>query len=181
MDTINAIYKGISFVLIVIFIHSLYLTLKQIQILDTLKDMDIRIKRFDKTLPIPEYKTAGAAAFDLYSREDVTLQPNEMVLIPLNIAIQLPKGYFLLLANRSSTYKLGITCINGIGVGDSDYCGDNDEYMFPAINYTKEVVHIEKGTRVCQALILPVSQVNILDVGKLDNKDRGGFGSTGRK
>jgi dUTP pyrophosphatase len=143
--------------------------------------MDVKIKRFDKTLPIPEYKTAGAAAFDLYSREDITIQPNTIALIPLNVAIQLPKGYFLLLVNRSSTYKLGITCINGLGIGDSDYCGDNDEYMFPAINYTKEVVHIEKGTRVCQALILPVSQMNILDVKHLENKDRGGFGTTGNK
>lgn len=142
--------------------------------------MDIKIKRFDKTLPIPEYKTKGAAAFDLYVREDVTINPGEVVLIPLNIAIEIPNGYWALLVNRSSTYKLGITCANGLGVGDSDYCGDNDEYKFPALNYTKEVIHIEKGTRCCQMLILPVEQVTIHDVDHLDNSDRGGFGSTGK-
>jgi dUTP pyrophosphatase len=143
--------------------------------------MDIKIKRFDKTLPLPEYKSDGAAAFDLYAREDVTINPGEVALIPLNVAIEIPKEYFVLLADRSSTYKLGITCIDGIGIIDSDYCGDNDEYRFPAINYTKEVVHIEKGTRCCQALILPIPRANILEVDKLENKDRGGFGTTGNK
>ncbi len=143
--------------------------------------MNIKIKRFDKSLPIPEYKTQGAAAFDLYSREDVTVNPGEVVLIPLNIAMEIPKGYFVLLVNRSSTFKLGITCANGLGIGDSDYCGDNDEYKFPALNYTKDIVTIEKGTRCCQMLILPVEQVNIHEVEHLENTDRGGFGSTGNK
>lgn len=143
--------------------------------------MDIKIKRFDKSLPIPEYKTQGAAAFDLYSREDVTINPGEVVLIPLNVAMEIPKGYFALLVNRSSTFKLGITCANGLGIGDNDYCGDNDEYKFPALNYTKDIVTIDKGTRCCQMLILPVEQVNIQEVEHLDNTDRGGFGSTGSK
>jgi len=143
--------------------------------------MDIKIKRFDKSLPIPEYKTGGAAAFDLYTREDVTINPSEVVLIPLNIAMEIPNGYFVLLVNRSSTFKLGITCANGLGIGDSDYCGDNDEYKFPALNYTKDIVTIEKGTRCCQMLILPVEQMNIQEVEHLENIDRGGFGSTGNK
>jgi dUTP pyrophosphatase len=142
--------------------------------------MNIKIKRFDKTLPLPEYKSKGAVALDLYAREDTTIKPGDIKLIPLNVAIQIPKGYFILLANRSSTYKLGITCVNGIGVGDHDYCGDNDEYMFPALNFTKKVVKIEKGTRCCQMLILPVANVEVQEVKKLGNKDRGGFGSTGK-
>lgn len=143
--------------------------------------MNIKIKRFDKSLPIPEYKTEGAVAFDLYSREDIEIKPREIVLIPLNIAIEIPKGYFALLVNRSSTYKLGITCVNGLGIGDQDYCGDNDEYKFPALNYTKDTIKIEKGTRCCQMLILPVEVVNIEEVEHLENKDRGGFGTTGKK
>lgn len=146
---------------------------------NSLKIMNIKIKRFDKTLPIPEYKTQGAAAFDLYSREDVEINPGEVVLIPLNVAVEVPKGHFALLVNRSSTFKLGITCVNGLGIIDSDYCGDNDECKFPALNYTKEKVTIEKGTRCCQMLILPVEQVNIEDVEHLNNTDRGGFGTTG--
>jgi len=143
--------------------------------------MKIKIKRFDKDIPLPEYKTDGAVALDMYSRETVTIQPREVKLIPLNVAIEIPKGYFVMLANRSSTYKLGITCVNGLGIGDHDYCGDNDEYMFPALNYTNKEVTIDKGTRCCQILILPVARVNIEEVEKMDNKDRGGFGTTGKK
>jgi dUTP pyrophosphatase len=143
--------------------------------------MNIKIKRFDKTLPLPEYKSKGAVALDLYAREDITIQPGKVKLIPLNVAIQIPEGYFVLLVNRSSTYKLGITCINGLGVGDHDFCGDNDEYMFPALNYTNKVVDIEKGTRCCQMLILPVANVIVKEVEKMGNKDRGGFGSTGKE
>ncbi len=143
--------------------------------------VNIKIKRFDKELPLPEYKSKGAVALDLYAREDTTIKPREVKLIPLNIAIEIPKGYFVLLANRSSTYKMGITCVNGIGIGDYDFCGDNDEYMLPALNYTEEEVTIEKGTRCCQMLILPVEKVSIEELDKLDSDDRGGFGSTGRK
>lgn len=143
--------------------------------------MNIKIKRFDKELPIPEYKSEGAVALDLYSRTDISIQPGEVVLIPLNIAVEIPKGYFILLVNRSSTYKLGITCVNGLGIGDYDYCGDNDEYKFPALNYTDQEVTIEKGTRCCQMLILPIERANITEVDKLENSDRGGFGSTGNK
>ena len=143
--------------------------------------MEIKIKRFDKSLPLPEYKTDGAAAFDLYTRDTVTIQPGEVVLIPMNVAIQIPKDHFILLANRSSTFKMGITCANGLGIGDSDYCGDNDEYRFSALNYTKKTVTIEKGTRCCQMLVLPVEQMEIQEVNHLKNKDRGGFGTTGKK
>ena len=83
--------------------------------------------------------------------------------------------------NRSSTYKLGITCVNGLGIGDYDYCGDNDEYKFPALNYTDQEVTIEKGTRCCQMLILPIEKAEITEVDKLENSDRGGFGTTGNK
>ncbi len=141
--------------------------------------MKLKVKRFNKTLPLPGYKSKGAVAFDLYSRETITINPGEVKLIPLNIAIELPKGYFAFLTNRSSTYKLGITCVNGNGIGDQDYCGDNDEYRFPALNYTNKSVTIEKGTRCCQMLILPVEIVDIEEVDHLENDDRGGFGTTG--
>ncbi len=68
----------------------------------------VRIKRFDKQVSLPEYKTKGAAAFDLYARTDVKIPPKEFKYVPLNVAIETPPGYFLLLASRSSTHKKGI-------------------------------------------------------------------------
>jgi len=72
------------------------------------KDMLIKIKRFDKTLPLPEYKTEGAAAFDLYAREATEIPPGAIRYVPLNIAVETPPGHFLLLAPRSSTHKRGL-------------------------------------------------------------------------
>lgn len=139
----------------------------------------VYLKRFDKSLPLPQYKTRGAVGFDLYAREDVEIEPHKVKLIPLNNAIKIPENSFLLLAGRSSTYKLGIICANGLGIGDIDYSGNNDEYSFPAYNFTDKTVKIEKGMRVAQAVIVPYTKILIEEVDSLVDKDRGGFGTTG--
>ena len=143
--------------------------------------MKLKIKRFDKTLPLPEYKTAGAAAFDLVARETVTIEPQTVGMVPMNIAIALPPDHWALVAARSSLHKRGVMMANGIGVGDSDFAGDNDEYRAALLNFTSQVVTIERGERIAQMIILPREKVELIEVGKLGNPDRGGFGSTGRK
>lgn len=141
----------------------------------------IKIKRFDTSLPLPEYKTPGAAGFDCSAREAVTIKSGEIGVIPLNIAVETPKDHFLLLAARSSTYKLGLTMINGIGVGDSDFRGDEDEYKFAVQNFTKKTVTIERGTRVAQGIFIKFTRAKFQEVKKMKAKTRGGFGSTGHK
>ncbi len=143
--------------------------------------MKVKIKRFDKTIDLPSYKTLGAACIDLYSRETIAIKAHEVGLISLNIAIQIPKDHFGVLLARSSTHKMGIMAANGIGIIDSDYCGDNDEISFAALNFTDREVTIEKATRVAQLMVLTCKQMEIIEVSKLKNKDRGGFGSTGKK
>jgi dUTP pyrophosphatase len=141
----------------------------------------IRIKRFDKSLPLPEYKTKGAAGFDLFERETVTIKPGEITYIPLNIAVETPKDHMLLIAARGSTHKLSFMPIHGIGIGDSDFRGDEDEYKFPAFNFTKKSVTIEKGTRLAQGIFVKFTRAKWQEVKKMGNKTRGGFGSTGHK
>lgn len=143
--------------------------------------MKITIKRFDKKLPLPEYKTAGAAAFDLMARETTIISAGEVALVPLNIALKPAKGYFFLLAARSSLYKRGLMMANGIGIGDSDYCGENDEYKAALLNFTKKTVTVGKGERICQGLFLKIGRVQWQEVARMKEKSRGGFGSTGRK
>lgn len=143
--------------------------------------MKIKIKQFDKSLPLPAYKTLGAACFDLYSREEVTISPGEVGYIPLNVAIEVPKGHWVMLVSSGSTHKMGIMMANSIGIGDEDFCGDNDEYKFPAFNFTKKNVTIEKGTRVAQAMIVKFDRAEFELVDHLDNADRGSFGTTGKK
>lgn len=143
--------------------------------------MQVKIKRFDKSLPLPAYKTAGAAAFDLCSRVDITVPLHQVTIIPLNIAVEVPKGYHSILMSRSSTQKLGLTPANGIGLIDQDYCGDNDELHFAVINHTDHEIVIEKGTRLAQLLIQKTETVELLEVDHLESSDRGGFGTTGVK
>ncbi len=137
------------------------------------------IKRFDATLPLPEYKTAGAAGLDLVARLDVSIEPQSVGYVPLNIALELPAGYFALIAARSSLHKKGLMLANGIGVGDYDYRGDGDEYVAALYNFLQQTVVVTKGERLVQLLILPVARVEIQEKEVLGNPNRGGFGSTG--
>lgn len=141
----------------------------------------IKIKRFDKELSLPEYKTKGAAGFDFASREEVTIGAGKIGVIPLNVAMEIPKDHFVLLCARSSTYKLGLTMITSIGIIDSDFCGDDDEFKFLVQNFTKKSVTIEKGTRIAQGILIKFLKANWQEVNKMVNKTRGGFGSTGEK
>ncbi len=143
--------------------------------------MQIKIKLFDQSLPLPEYKSKGAAALDLYSRLDMMIEPATVAYVPLNIALAIPKDYFVLLSARSSLHKKKLMMANGVGIGDSDYCGDNDEYMAALYNFSQEVVRIEKGERLVQMILLKREQVNLEKLEVLINQDRGGFGSTGKR
>ena len=143
--------------------------------------MKVKIKRFDKTIPMPEYKTKGAACLDLYSREEITIAPHTVGFIPLNVALEIPKGHWVMIAARGSTHKFGIMPVHGIGIGDWDFRGDNNEYLFPALNFTDHEVTIDKGVRIAQMMICKVEKAEVIEVDKLENKDRGKFGSTGHK
>ena len=141
--------------------------------------MKLKIKRFDQSLPLPEYKTNRAAALDLYARVEVRIESKKVDYIPLNIALELPKNYWALLAARSSLHKKGLMLANGIGIGDEDYCGDNDEYLAAVFNFTDEAIVVKKGERIVQLMILPREKVKIEEIKKLENQNRGGLGSTG--
>lgn len=138
----------------------------------------LKIKRFDTELPLPAYQTPGSVGLDLYAREGCVINPGKVVLVPMNVAIELPPNCWAMLVARSSLHKKGLQLINGVGVGDADYCGDNDEYRAALFNFSSEPVTIERGDRLVQMLILPYERVEIEPVDHLGNADRGGFGST---
>lgn len=139
----------------------------------------IKIKRFDKSLPLPKYQTRGAVGFDLIAREKTAIKPGAVGYIPLNVAVATPKNHVLFIAARGSTHKQGLMPIHGIGIGDSDYGGAKDEYKFPAFNFTKKPVTIEKGSRIAQGIFVKFTKANWDEVNKMSSKNRGGFGSTG--
>ncbi len=121
--------------------------------------MKVKIKRFDKSLPLPEYKTDGAAGIDMYTKEDTVIPPHSFGKVMLNVAMEIPKGTFVLVAARSSAHKLGLIPANGVGIGDEDFKGDNDEYCFLVYNTMDTEVLVEKGARIAQILIINISKV----------------------
>jgi dUTP pyrophosphatase len=139
----------------------------------------VSIKRFDKMIPLPEYKTTGAAGFDLSAREDVVILPHTISLVPLNVAIAIPKGHCAILVPRSSLHKRGLMSANNVGIIDRDYCGNDDEWKAPLYNFTDTVVSIAKGERIMQGVFLPVTHAEFREVDTLDHPSRGGFGTTG--
>jgi len=143
--------------------------------------MQVKIKLFDQTLPLPEYKSSGAAAIDLYSRLEMTINPGEVAYVPLNIALQIPKDYFVLMSARSSLQKKDLMMANGIGIGDYDYRGNEDEYKAALYNFGQRIVKIEKGERLVQMIILKRESVVLEKLIAFDAENRGGFGSTGSK
>ena len=142
--------------------------------------MKVKIVRVDPSLPLPEYKTEGAAAFDMYSREDAVIAPKELTLLPSNFIIQVPQGHALLLAARSSLgKKKGLALRNGVGVVDQDYHGPEDEIGILVYNFTESPVTVARGERIAQGIIAPIVRAEWEEVASIKDASRGGFGSTG--
>lgn len=141
--------------------------------------MKIKIKRFDKSLPLPAYQTSKAAAFDLYARESVTIEAGKVGRVPMNVAVEVPPSHWVLVAARSSLHKKGLMLANGIGIGDEDFAGDQDEYQALLLNFTDAPVTVNKGDRLTQMMVLSVERAEILEVDRLEQPNRGGVGSTG--
>ena len=142
--------------------------------------MEVRIKRIDPSLPLPRYATAGAVAFDLCARTTVTIAPQATARVPCNVVIEVPAGYALVVASRSSTpVRKGLLKANGVGIIDQDYCGDTDEIQALFYNVTGTPVIVERGERIAQALLVPAPRVTWEEVTHFGTDDRGGFGSTG--
>jgi dUTP pyrophosphatase len=141
--------------------------------------MKVRITRLDPSLPLPSHETAGAAGCDLSAAADVTIAPGAIVLIPTGLIIKVPDGYFLGIFARSSTpLKRGLMIPNGVGVVDTDYCGPEDEVKVQVYNFTGAPVHLKRGDRIAQGILIPYAAPE-WEEGEPLGKNRGGFGSTG--
>ena len=122
-----------------------------------------------------------AAGMDLSAAlvDPVTLAPGARALIGTGLAIELQPGFEGQVRPRSGlAVKLGLTVINAPGTIDADYRG---EVKVALVNLGQEPVQIERGMRVAQLVIAPVTRVEVVEVDELSNTDRGagGFGHTG--
>lgn len=144
--------------------------------------MELKYKVFNENVMGMHKDSADDAGFDLFARQEVTLQPQETALIGLNVAIEMPCNSIVgLLFQRSSTYrKWGVRLTNNVGVIDFKYRGDGDEWMGEFKNETDKPITIKVGDKICQALFLQLAPITAVSkVDQLGNADRGGFGTTG--
>ena len=116
---------------------------------------------------------------DLRAAEDVELKAGDFKIISLGVSMKLPEGYEAHIVPRSSTFKTwGVIQTNSMGIIDNSYSGTNDIWRFPA--YAIRDTEIKVNDRLCQFRIVKKQpQVEFIEVDKLDDTDRGGFGSTG--
>ena len=141
----------------------------------------IRIKYFYDDMEKLTYIDGKSDWIDLRAAEDVEMKAGEFKLVPLGIAMELPKGYEAHVISRSSTFKnFGLLQTNSCGLIDESYCGDNDQWFFPALAMRDTEIHV--NDRICQFRIMEHQpQIIFEETEKLDGKDRGGFGTTGRQ
>ena len=141
----------------------------------------IRIKFFMDKIEKLQYIGGKSDWIDLRAAEDVEMKAGEFKLIPLGIAMELPKGYEAHVIPRSSTFKnFGILQTNSMGLIDESYCGDHDQWFMPALAMRDTVIHV--NDRICQFRIMshqPALEFEAVDT--LGHEDRGGHGSTGKQ
>ena len=135
-------------------------------------------------LDLPAYETIGSAGMDVRAAvspdEPVLLQAGERAMIPTGLSVAIPQGYEIQVRPRSGlAAKHGLTCLNTPGTIDSDYRG---EIKIILINLGQDAFTIQRGERIAQLVLAPVTQLAWQEVEALDETDRGagGFGSTGR-
>mgnify|MGYP003295243675 CR=1 FL=1 len=150
--------------------------------------MKIRIKYFEGATKLE--KISKGDWIDVYANKDVFVEEGERAMIPLGFALELPQGWEGHLAPRSSTFKTwGIIQTNSVGVVDSTYIGDNDQWHMPVFclqgkdsECGKQGTWVKKGDKIGQFRIMEIMpEIEFEEVESFGNSDRGGFGSTGTK
>ena len=143
--------------------------------------VNIKIKYFSDDIRRLEYIDGKSDMIDLRAAEDVNMKAGEFKLIPLGVAMELPPGFEAHIYPRSSTYKnFGLAQANSVGIIDNSYSGNEDQWMYPAVASRDVIIH--KNDRICQfRIVRNQPEINFCEVKKLDGKERGGFGSTGKR
>ena len=142
----------------------------------------ILVKKFDKNIKLPNYKTSGSSGMDLvaYIKNKIIINPGKSVMIPTGIAVAIPNNYEIQIRPRSGlAAKKGISVLNTPGTVDADYRG---EIKIILINLSKKLFVVKSGDRIAQMILCPVAKGKFKEVKKLPRtiRGKGGFGSTGK-
>ena len=150
--------------------------------LKSIKTKTLQVELLNDDAKFPEYAYPSDSGFDLFSTEDVILQPFGRALVPTGIKLSIPEEFEIQVRPKSGlAINQGLTVLNTPGTVDSGYNGEIKVIIFNTNNIT---VSISKGTKIAQAVLCPVvngKYVNLIQVDKVEDGDRGdnGFGSKG--
>ena len=142
----------------------------------------ILVKKFDKKIKLPVYKTSGSSGMDLmaYVKIKINIKPGKTATIPTGIAVAIPKNYEIQIRPRSGlAAKKSISVLNTPGTIDSDYRG---EIKIILINLGKKSFVVRSGDRIAQMILCPVAKIKLKEIKILPKtiRNKGGFGSTGK-
>ncbi|MEI0566051.1 dUTP diphosphatase [Brachyspira pulli] len=143
----------------------------------------LKIKIINKSNnPLPKYQTPGSSGLDLHANLEapITLNKNDIVLVPTGLFIEIPEGYEAQIRSRSSlALKNGIFCLNSPATIDSDYRG---ELKIILASLTDKPFTINNGDRIAQMVFAKVEKIDFEEVDSISNTQRGegGFGSTNK-
>ncbi|MDD6217833.1 MAG: dUTP diphosphatase [Selenomonadaceae bacterium] len=147
-----------------------------------MRGFEVISKYKDAGIEIPVRKTAASAGYDLAAAEDMELLPGKVTIIPTGLKAYMEPDEYLGLHVRSGfAIRNAISCINNVGIVDSDYYnspGNEGHIMVPLINHGSEIVRVSKGMRVAQAIFYKYLTADGDEAGKGEART-GGFGSTG--
>ena len=143
----------------------------------------ILIKKTNKKVITPKYKTDGSSGVDLsaFLGKKVVIKPNSSELIPTGLQVAIPEELEIQIRPRSGlAAKESIGVLNSPGTIDSDYRGELKIILF---NHGKEDFIINNGDRIAQMVLVPIVKMEFEEVDSLPNtvRGQGGFGSTGKK
>lgn len=141
--------------------------------------MTVAFKKLSPEAVLPAYAHPGDAGMDVCSVENLTVAPGGRALVHTGLAMALPPGYEAQVRPRSGlALKRGVTVLNTPGTIDEGYRGEIGVIL---ANFGDSDFVVEKGDRIAQMVIAPVTRAEVVEVGEVDSTDRGagGFGSTG--
>lgn len=137
----------------------------------------LSFKRLDPRAVLPARGSPLSAGLDIYSIEDIAIEPGQRLIARTGLAVAIPEGYYGRLAPRS-----GLATLNGLdvlaGVIDADYRGEIGCLLY---NASDEAIHFPAKTRICQLIVEKIATPTAVWAGEISETDRGsgGFGSTG--
>lgn len=154
--------------------------------------MKVRVRKLHPAAILPTYATGGSGCFDLYAathdagighRDGVRVFPGAPVNFGTGLSFEVPAGHVMLVFSRSGHgFKNDTRLANCAGVIDSDYRGEVAVKLTCDDNEDCNVLSVQQGDRIAQALIIPYPRIEFTEVDELSGTERGagGFGSTGR-